>query len=52
MVAMFLLCISPLQVVSRALGQTQSEHRSDVYGYTQIKAKCQSKEGSMLKGKY
>lgn len=33
-------------------GRPQSEHRSDVYGYTQIKAKCQSTEGSIVKGKY
>ena len=33
-------------------GRLQSEHRSDVYGYTQIKTKCQSTEGGMLKGKY
>lgn len=33
-------------------GRPQSKHRSDVYGYTKIKAKCQSTEGGIVKGKY
>lgn len=50
-------CHVPLMYFSSELmqghwGRPQSKHRSDVYSYIHIKAKCQSTEGGIVKGKY